>query len=94
MGESANTRNMKALFLQAVARIGQKTIVARLKTTATRVSRFFSNNGGLTLDEVMAAIDEAGLKLVQADAEMIEPQRINEKEEYVKALETVLKHKL
>jgi hypothetical protein len=94
MSESANTRKSKALVLQSVAKIGQQSIVARLKTTAARVSRFFSGNGGLTFDEVLAAIDEAGLTIVRADAEMIDLSQKKEKEVYVKALETVLRHKL
>jgi hypothetical protein len=97
MEETANTRNLRALFLRSVAEKGQLRIVERLNTTPTRVSRFFSDDeegGKLMLSEVLAAIDEAGLTLVRTDAEMVDPDQRKEKDDYIKALETVVRYKL
>ncbi|QBQ54942.1 hypothetical protein [Nitrosococcus wardiae] len=68
MGGNANTRKMRSLVLQRVAEKGQKRIAERIESTVTRISRFFSGNGGLTLDEVIETLDENDLKVVDKDA--------------------------
>lgn len=75
MSESANTRKMRALVLRCVAQKGQKAFVERLQTTPTRVSRFFSDEGPLHFNEILAAIDEMELKLVGADVEVIDREK-------------------
>lgn len=64
MSSTANARKSEQLVLQRFASTPQKRLADRIKSTVSRISRFFSNDGGLKFNEVIEVLDEMGLKAV------------------------------
>lgn len=77
---------VEADFLRLIALTKQEAIAEAMNLSQSQFSRVVSGKAGVTLKHLGAFLDALGLEVKMKNG--------GEKDDYVKALETVLRHKL
>ena len=68
---NATARNIESLLMRRVAAVGQADLAAALDCDKTRISRFFSNEASIRLDELTALFDALGLAVVEVGGDSV-----------------------